>query len=212
MGNEGSGFIQSAHRSRIIGMINVSLDALHTRFKIFTRDMILRTDGIRTLYALREEHADTNESTEPKWIEDNIQNPFREDIIKILKVFDEDENELSINNIEDDKSIYFPSFELVQVPEKIENQRYFIMYQAKHGLLNPSDPMQLVYLPTSLFSALEAYVSYMIFSSMNGQEHLARSQEHLMRYERICQMVENEDILHESAGAKNNKLDERGFA
>lgn len=211
IGSEGSGTILSGQENRVTGLINQTLDTLYGRFLIYTRETVLRTIADKSLYALRKEHADTDSSTETKWIEDTAANPFTSDIVRILEIKNDDGETVKLNDVNDDTSIFTPSYDLLQTPEEVPDLRFYLLYQAKHARLDYTDPGQLVYLPAPLFGALEAYVAFLMFSSMNGQEHSQKAQEHLMKYETICRMVKDQNITNDSFVSTNSKLDDRGF-
>ena len=89
-----------------------------------------------------------------------------------------------------------------------------VTYQARHKpLVDYGDDLlhQEVVIPFFLIGALQSYVAYKVYSHMNGQEHLVKSQEHFAAYEAACTTVENNDLVNDSFTTTHAKLEQRGF-
>ena len=212
LGNEASGEIDVANSNRVVGLVNKSLQRLYGEFSLSVKEFDLRTIEGKTLYALRSKHADTDPALETKWIADTPANPYRSDIIRILSIFDEDNNQLLLNDESDEKSIYTPAYDLLQVPEGLKDgYTYSCVYQARHGRLGFGDLTQLIYLPEPLFEALDEHVAYQVFNAMNGQEHRSKAADHMASYMRVIQKAKDDNITNTSYVNAGTKLDDRGF-
>lgn len=214
VGGDNSGVIPSQHYGKVCSAVNGSLLALYGRFLLHEREVaILAHDGILT-YPLKRIHAVTD--TTPgvlKFIVDTAEDPFTEDVIKILTIFDEDGGEMGLNNEEDPDTLYSPTPTTLQIMQPVTGDVYFVNYQAKHPKLTPSNLSQEILLPEILMAALEAHVAYQIMSPMNGQEHAAKASEHLSRYEMLCAEVVDKDLVGTSLGNDTSyKFELRGFA
>ena len=97
-GVDNEGITQEDHK-RILPHINLALTELHKRFLIREEEVTIRCyDHIET-YVLDSKYAATNtESTEPyKYIHDTVFEPFVDNVLRIEKVFNEDGQELFLN-------------------------------------------------------------------------------------------------------------------
>jgi hypothetical protein len=73
------------------------------------------------------------------------------------------------------------------------------------------DECQEIDLPFTLEGALTAYIAYMVFSHMNGQDNSAKAQEHLSMYDMICGEVTDQDLVSQNGNTTLTKFDKRGF-
>lgn len=204
IGGNGSGSIPGQHHGRILTLTNQGLLDLFSRFRLAEKNVHVETQEGLTLYYLRVVHARSNlEPGYPKYIVDGPENLFTGDVVKILEVFDELGEAVSLNNALDADSLYTAGFDCLQVSKPVPTNAYMLIYQAQHpelvmggdGIL---DLTQNIELPLALYGALRAWIGHKIFSSMNGPEHLTKGQELLGYYELTCQQSEKSD-LHKAA-------------
>lgn len=215
IGAEGAGSIPVPSQRKVASFVNTGLKQLYARFNLNEKELILRiSTGVDT-YLLTKEFADNDPTVGLKYIQDNITDPFLEDILKILKVLDVDGLELPVNDKGDELSVFTPNDYTLLVPLPEEDTVYTVVYQSKHTDIPLTAPIVLsqeILLPFILVPALEAYVAYLVFSPMNGQEHTAKAIEHFQRYEMLCSEIEIRDLVSTSRIETHAKLDDRGFA
>lgn len=214
IGGEGTGVIPPAHRVRLAAFVNTSLQTLYARFNLLERELTLRLYTGYPTYLLEERFADTHPATGPKFIEDNSGNIFTEDVVKILQVFNEDGDEIAMNDPGDPTAVFTPTSTSLLVPWAVDGDCLHVLYQAKHPKIQHTAPVeatQEILLPEALIPALEAHVAYQVFSPMNGQEHVAKAAEQLARYETLCLEVEVRDLASTSLIQTHTKLEDRGF-
>lgn len=221
IGNDGSGEIPGAHQGRIIKMTNRSLAAIYSRFRLLTKEVIVDCEDHITLYYLQKKYAKS--SPEPvedtKYITDTASDPFLEDIIKILNVFDVYGEQQMLNDPTEETSLFTPKFDCLQVNQPVKNMVYFVEYQAGHpslvqaspGVSSPVDLLQNIMLPVHLEPALQAHVSWQVLSGMAGPEHIARGQEQFMLFDMLCADIESRDLTGQSHPPLNMRFNERGW-
>lgn len=211
VGGSGSGQVPPQHISLVVNAINQGLDAIHTRFIILENEVVVRAyDGL-TLYPLKAIYADSNPALVPqKYIADTSEKPFLEDVIRISAIYNELGESLLFNSTDPECSLFTPSQTSLQITKPVTGDSYFVIYQARHKKLG-TQLDQEIELPIGMHEALEAFVGYKIYSSMNGQEHAAKSAEHFGRYEALCNEAVFNDTLNTSLIGSENKLDQRGF-
>lgn len=211
VGGGGSGSIPAQHMNKVVSAVNQGLTALYTRFQLVEKEVIVRSYDALTTYPLKRIYADSNAAVVPqKFIADTPEEPFLEDVIKVLSIYDEAGTELSFNSSEPGCTLFTPNFYTLQILAPVTGVNYYVLYQARHATLS-RDPSQTIDLPIVLNEALECFVAYKILSSMNGQEHAAKAMEHFARYDAICTEAVNNDTLTTSFVGQLGKLDDRGF-
>ena len=212
IGGEGSGVIPADKQPKLINLINQALLALYQRFSLLEKEVIIRTSAAVSTYVLDSKYADSTLDVVPfKYIDDSDLEPFEDDVIKILGVFDLAGTELTLNDSGNISSIYTPTPQSIQIPAPKDGDALFVIYQAKHPKLT-GDVTQEILLPFGLHTALNALVGHLVYGGMSGQENSAKSQELRMTYENLCMQNETKDLVNSSLVDTNCKLHERGFA
>lgn len=218
LSNEGAGGIIDAKKPSMVSFANDALVRLHTRFLLAERALIVRQmDGISNYHLVPENTftaslVDNPPSTTP-YIRDSLSRPFQDDLIKILRVYNSSGCEIRLND--DHHSSYnTPENHILQVPCPINDELTQVVYQAKHRKLsfNPANLNQTITLPSSLEEPLICYIAYLHYSSMNGQDNVARASEYLSRFNTICGEVEARGVVNTGDNNTNTKLECRGFA
>ena len=213
------GEIVHEKRATIMAHANEGLLRLHTRFVLRERNLLIRMrDGI-TFYHLRKQFAQSNYDpivSVPSWdvpyILDLPHEPFEEDVIKILSIYDHEGTKLPINDLNAPNSVFVPQAKMIQVPHVLDGRTLSVEYQAKHPeLVFSHDFDQEIGIPDTLEAALTAFIAYKIFSHMNTQENTAKGQEHAMLFETLCQDAVDMDLVNSSVSTTNNRFEIRGF-
>lgn len=205
-------------RPQIVKLANDGLLALCSKFVLIQRDMMIEMREALTNYHMLKRYAMSqyNEDSPPDrfnlpYIVDNIGEPFQEDVIKILSVYNSFGQKMPLNDLNQPASVFTPQGNVLQVPFPIPGQALTLEYQAKHPKLDHCECDDEIFLPDVLHSALSAYVAGKVFMHMNTQENTAKGQEHMMNYEMICQDVIDKDLVSTSTVTTNEKLEQRGF-
>lgn len=205
-------------RPQIVKLANDGLLALCSKFVLIQRDMMIEMREALTNYHMLKRYAMSqyNEDSPPDrfnlpYIVDNIGEPFQEDVIKILSVYNSFGQKMPLNDLNQPASVFTPQGNVLQVPFPIPGQALTLEYQAKHPKLDHCECDDEIFLPDVLHTALSAYVAGKVFMHMNTQENTAKGQEHMMNYETICQDVIDKDLVSTSTVTTNEKLEQRGF-
>lgn len=214
MSVEGTGTIAEESRGKIISYANEGLLRLHSRFLLREQYIELELDAAIFNYHLKADYAQTN-PTPPAdvtlYIKDSVAAPFTGDVIRVLKVVDDEGCEIPLNNAELDDSVFTPQPDILQVKEPVTDAVIGLIYQARHPLLQYSDLSQVIDLPAVLEGALQSFVAHKVFSHMNGAENGAKAAEHFAMYEMIVNEVLTTDAVNSSSYTSNIKFHRRGF-
>lgn len=213
LGNDGDGTIKADKIPMVVDHINEGLLRMYTRLVLRENSVIIEMMESRTRYPLNSKHALSNtESTEDKFIMDNPDWPFQDDVIKIMEVMNDLGCRLEINNPTACYSTYTPKENILQVPNPIAGRGLSIVYQAKHPKLDYAvDPEGHIDLTDNLIGALQAYVAYKVYGNMNTQEALLNSQKYQAQYTEIVAEVLEMDTVNMSYSQTNTKFQQNGY-
>lgn len=212
IGNEGRGFIKEADIPKLVAHINDGLIRIYSRFVLCTKQLLLEQVEHITNYHLTTNYAESsNSGVMYPYIKDLLYGAFKGDVIRVLEVHDDTGQERVLNDKCDPSSLFTPAPQILQVPAPEGGRSLGVMYQASHEHIDGNDLEQEIIIPFVLEGALQAFVAYKVFSHMNGQDNLVKSQEHLNTYESICQDVEERDLVNTTLSTSYYKLEDRGF-
>lgn len=215
--NEGSGTIPEKHQKKILLYANEGMMRIYSKFVLNEKDVtILLWDHI-TYYHLRKEFSKNFQAGENdvcariRYILDLPHEPFEEDVIRILQVYDAQGNPMPLNNEEHPLSLFTPQANVLQVPRPEADTALSVHYQAKHPVLT-QDLKQEIILPEVLQGALTSFVAYKVYSHMNTQESTAKSQEHYSLFTAICADVLENDLVNTSPSSTNIRFAANGWS
>ncbi len=215
MSSEGSGTIKEASIPKIIQYLNDGMLKLHSRFNLSEKNLLILQLAHVTNYHLKKRFAEASESNEENhYIKDLIGDPFEEDVIKVLEVYDGNGFVRPLNDKEDPYSVFTPQPDTIQVPNPVANIALAVTYQARHRpIIDHGNEvlLQEFQIPFFLEPAIQSYIAYKVYSHMNGQENKLISQEHLQTYEMVCIDVESKDLVNNTFSTQDTKLEMRGF-
>lgn len=220
VGNDGNGSIPPNDVPQIVNYINEGLLRLYSRFILKTNTLIVECNEYRTRYHLSSKHSWLNATEEDKkdpefsdkFIRDDPEHPYTDDLIKILTVYDTYHHKVPLNNHTDFRSVFTPVFDILEIPQPLTGLAYSVVYQAKHPLLDfEKDPLQEINLPDTLYEALGAYIAYKYYGNLNTQEAITNSQKYLTIYNQVIQDTIEQDLVSSSYSETNSKFHKRGW-
>lgn len=215
LANDGNGTITDAAKPRLLIHANEALLRLYTRYVLKTSDVLIELVDHITNYHLLAKFAESQWETSPQehlYIKDLMREPFTEDVIRILTVFDSYSCPIPLNDPDHEESIYTPQGNVLQVPRPVTGMALSIVYQAKHPLLVLAPTPSVIDLPDVLWGAYKAYIGYLVYNNMNTQEANGIAQEHLNRYETICGEVLMQDLVTTSMSSTNVRFQKNGWS
>lgn len=209
--NEG-GVIRDRFIPMILNHADTGLIELGGKFILKQDEIHLVTVPPISKYFLRKEYAASNgEFSTTKYVDDSIQFPFKDDILRILDIFDECGERLPLNDLECPTSINSYEYDTLQVPACYVGTRLSIIYQAKYNKLDIKNLDEEIRIPFYLEAALQSYIAGKVMSNMNSVEASTKGQEHSFNYERLCLSAEDRDLVKHSRHSSISKLEDRGF-
>lgn len=209
------GEIVEDQQSAITQFANECLTRLHSRFILRENTVIVEMQEGRTNYPLLKKYAvqsyDPAEVQDP-FIMDLSGEPFDEDVIKILSVWDSDGHRRPLNDADKAWSVFTPRPTVLQNTRPRRNEALSLVYQAKHPKIDCGEGGNgVIELPETLDAALDAYIAYKAFSVISSQEGSVKAAEMLQKYEDVCNEVIEHDLVNSSRTNTGNKFHDRGF-
>lgn len=214
IGMEGAGDIAADKKPKIISYLNEALLKLHSRFLLKENDaIVLQSGGIR-YYRLSSEFAVSNAAApvgQIQYIIDTVEQPFKDDVIRILEVRDRLGCVLGLNDVEDPSSVFTPQPTVLQVPSAVTGEPLGLLYQARHPEIAIDGFDTLIDLPGTLEGALISYIAFLNFSHMNSQESASKAVEHMAMFEAACSEIEEKDLVNGAYAQTNTRFSKRGW-
>lgn len=207
--------IRDDMRAQVIVAANEALTRLHSRFILKENNVIVEMQEGRTNYPLLKKYAVT--SYDPKevccpYIMDLAGEPFTEDVIKILSVYDTYGCRRLLNDDNACCSLFTPRPNVLQNNAPRAYEALSVVYQASHPKLSAAeDGVGEIDLPETLNSAFDSYIAYRYYTSLNLETSSAKAMEYLQIYESICNEVTDYDLVSNSYSRTNVLFSKRGW-
>ncbi len=225
-GVDDEGITVNEHK-RIIPHINLALTEIHKRFKLRTEEIILHCEDHIETYHLTYEYAATNDaSTQPyKYIHDSIFEPFQNNVLKVERVFNEDGQELHLNEtdpyiirtetLQQSRkawTINTPTYNSIQIPYPMGTNALLIEYRADHPRIPVKgiDPTTIdVNVPSYLLEAFLQYIAARAYTSLGG-DSAQEGNNFMTKFEASVVKVEQLGLVN-TDNATNQKLEVNGW-
>lgn len=208
------GVLVEEAKSKVVLYANDALKRLYTRFPLKTDQLFLQPVGWITRYSLSKVNAKTQQNgdhTRTYYIQDTASEPFSDDVIKVLSVYNRHGFEVPLNKPSDPMSVFTLQPTLLQIPHPGDHNILAVMYQAYHPFLTLDETGSPIQLPEFLMEALTSYIASKVFSHMNGQENVAKSQEFMNTFETICVETEQQDLVTLGTASGSVRFCENGW-
>jgi hypothetical protein len=129
--------VPKARYRQLRSAIQLGLTDLHKRFLIREETLTVDTTMGPGTYYLLPDYAESNaRSKQPvKYILDGA-NPFKDDLLKVARMYDDTNTELVLNVLGDDKAILTPSNTSFILPETSTTAFITVVYHANHPQIN----------------------------------------------------------------------------
>jgi hypothetical protein len=196
------GSLNPDHYEIVLPMLNMGIDALHTRFVLREDQVIINLIDHITRYKLHTDHATYNNTDitglKPKYLHDSQYYPFYNTVIKILSIHNELGQERFINDENQNYSIHLNNYNTFQHPFPDDDNAVSVIYQATLPdiELTPTFNPDSIEVDMSIpfIEALCYFVGGRIHIGMNDQETLSESNNFIQKYERALQVLSKDNI------------------
>ena len=206
--------IEPDKKEYILEFINEGLTRLHSRFPLKTNNVFVEMREGRTEYPLLARYSfmgfDPALAQYP-FIMDSASNPFKEDVIKILMVYDSEGQRRGLNDNHNPHGLFTPRPDTLQCIRPRHCEVLTVTYQAKHLTVTVDGENQEIDLPDTLLPALKYWVAYSYYTGLNTAESTGKAAEYLQMYESICGEVKDYDLGSSSESSTNTLFERRGW-
>lgn len=206
--------IEPDKKEYILEFINEGLTRLHSRFPLKTSNVFVEMREGRTEYPLLARYSfmgfDPALAQYP-FIMDSASNPFKEDVIKILMVYDSEGQRRGLNDNHNPHGLFTPRPDTLQCIRPRHCEVLTVTYQAKHPTVTVDGENQEIDLPDTLLPALKYWVAYSYYTGLNTAESTSKAAEYLQMYESICGEVKDYDLGSSSESSTNTLFEIRGW-
>ena len=197
---------------RVIPHINLGLIELYKRFPILLRTVIIQQNEAINRYHLEYRYAQTNTtSTEPvKYIMDTTYEPFRDDVLKIERVFNEDGQELYLNDPKAIWSVYTVGHKTIQIPYPDRENILEIEYRASPELISLEPDLEKeIYLSYTFLEPLLFYMAARIYTALDTDNNQS-GQLYYQKFEQSCKKIESLGLVN-TDNTSNYRLEENSW-
>jgi hypothetical protein len=206
--------IKVVDKPKVLMYINEGLMRLYSTLNLKEKDFLIEMVEHITFYHLLTRFSESGHidgSDDVPYIKDLEREPFKEDIIKILKVYSEGGYELPFNNLDYSDSVFSPEKTILQIPRPSAGKVVCVVYQASHPKFTLDNLELKLELPEVLHEALYSYVAFKCFSYIGSSDSLSRSVLAYNRYEYLINQVKSLGIVTSNLSASKVKFITRGF-
>lgn len=230
LGGNKVGEIPEESYKAIANHVNMGLTALFTRFNLKEGRFKLALIDDQVTYPLLSQYAVSNVKSKElvKYIIDTVQEPFKDDIIKIEHVLTPHNIAISLNTGYHPYVCATPTSTTLRVPPVLIDgsmnlpeylrgvKELIVIYRANHIKLDPDvgafDPAKIeIQLPNAFLQALLYYVASRVNNPIGLGQEFNAGNTYAAKYERECQMLENKGVDIDE-NTYHTKLADRGFA
>lgn len=216
IGGGEAGQINDDNYEHIVAHINLGLTALYKRFPLKESHLKIIVQPGRITYPINSLFAISNTASPEivKYIDDTAEQ-FKNDVLKIERVYDSDGNEFDLNDSGNLSSFSTPSATVLRAPLGLTATTLDLVYRANHplitvgmGAFNP-DAVELE-LPITHLEPLLLYVASRFHAPTGLVNEFNASNNYAAKYEAACQEIELRNLRVDQAG-QYDRLHEKGW-
>lgn len=215
---------------QLLPSIQLGLTELHKRFALreghFWLDITPNIAMSGATYTITGEHTKSANPTSPLAYIDDLEMPFSDNLLKIVRCYGEQNNipiELPLNEIADPGAIRTRTFNSLTIPTDAttatwltETDRIQVVYRANHPeinkyIANEAPLITDIYIPHSHLEALLYYVASRVFNPIGMvPDSVHEGNNYAQKFEQACASLSAYNYQQDQ-DAVNEKLNFRGF-
>ena len=223
LGGAAAGEVNASGYLQLVSHVNLGLTALHKRFQIKENRLILNLiEGVIN-YPLKSSYAvnGVESFVAVRTIQDTVLNPFKDDILKVERVYTDVDWELGLNNESDKYSVFTPAFNSLRIhkdlvdpsislPDWLLTESLTVVYRANHRILTADDDIDFpedveIDLPDSYLEPLLYFIASRIMNPIgSGQGEMNMGNNYAAKYEQACQALEVANLQIDQGSQRTN--------
>lgn len=186
---------------RVIPALNYALLSVSKKFPLITREVYINLHEQITNYRLSTEYLVSNPDPKPaiKYLIDDLDDPFTDDVLRISSVHNEIGEELPLNVDNARYSVFTPEFNVIRHPYPINGNSISAVYQARIPRIERDglDPDTLdIRLPPVLLEAVLALVGNRLLAGLRTAEAMQEADRLRALYELSCRQVDASQLIN----------------
>ena len=210
--------IQYESYPEVIAHVNLALTALHKRFQISRKEVILVPDTAIHIYYLHTDYlvGNTSSSKPVKYLLDSEYEVFTGDVIKIEQVFDSYGKDVPLNEVGNTASLFVNSYNSLRILTPDPMNPLSVVYQADHpriavDAMYPDDTE--VELPPTLLQHLLLFIAARVTASNPSitESNVNDSINFMNKYEMACLEIEQRNLLGTTIIDSNTRFTDCGW-
>jgi len=219
VGNSSNGSIKQDQYPKIISILNSALLDIYTRFPLRRKEFDLyQRAGIETYYIRPDNVGETDIGDPDIYIDGSEDKAIDGDIIKPIKAYDADGEEVFINNNAYPEDIFMPQYDIIKINERDPLEVFSIVYQASYPEIEMEEGFNPatyeLYFPRYITQALLANIASRIFigktsNAIEGQPTLSNT--FIYKYEAEMARIDDLNLVLEIEEA-DERFDDGGWA
>lgn len=213
------------HRTRLIPHIQLGLNALYKRFKLKESEVWINLlKGDQTYYLDCKYLTSSSDTSVPvKYLEDSVDYPFTNRLLKIERVYGNDGTEIVLNKRDFGCSVRTRTKDSIFVPDILSSDkfrcpaltRFRVEYSEDHPLIDcregPYDPCSVdIELPDAYLQALLFFVGSRIMNPIGMTDEFHAGSSYAAKYENECAKLEDQNYEIDNIGCQL-KFEDSGF-
>lgn len=213
-GAENAGITRESY-SAMVSHINLGLTNLYTRFLLKEGTLFIKRQTGKSTYVLHSKYQEGNRRSPEavRYIQEGTD--FQDDILKVERVYDEQGNELGLNNEGDDETLTTPSYNMLVVPTEAKVDVMKVVYRANHPRLNNEDsdidPSEVeLELPYSHLEALLLFIASRVMNPVGMSSEFHDGNNYAAKYEHACQLLERQNLRVDKT-SHNDRFHSKGW-
>ena len=193
---------------RVINAINQGLTLIHTHLPLRHNQIVIQIhDNIGTYYLdSRYAQSNTDSTAAIKFIMDTAFNPFKDDILNILGVFNLEGQQYPLNDQYAIGSLFTPDYNSLMIPlamwknHKVPYNivdKLVIVYQADHPKIPLNEPLSSqmeIHLSPIYQSMLQAYVAHLLHMHIGSEQSINQSNQYFAKFNSLIQTAKEQGI------------------
>jgi hypothetical protein len=210
--------IQYESYPEVIAHVNLALTALHKRFQISRKEVVILPYTTIHVYYLHTDYLVGNiASSKPvKYLVDSEDAVFTGDVIKIEQVFDIAGKEVPLNEAGNTASLFVNSYNSLKILTPDPENPLSVVYQADH----PRIPIDSIYpddeevqLPPALLQPLLLFIAARVTASNPSitESNVNDSINFMNKYEMACLEIEQRNLLGTTLIDANTRFTDCGW-
>lgn len=195
---------------KLVASINLGLTELYKRFPINLKEVIIQLNNWQTNYTISSAHAESQMPPEGNpdnyYVKDSEYYPFTDDILSIEQVFNEDGEELPLNDENLKYSLFTVGHNVISHPYPEDENAITVIYRA-HSAKIAVDSTEID-IPQQFVEPLVNYVAHRVFAGINMSS--AEAINYYARFEASCALINNLGLYAKPSNT-NMRLENSGW-